>query len=35
MPELDTFAIVELLGHRKLAGKVTEQQIAGAGYEEE
>ena len=26
----DTWAIVELMGHRKLAGRVTEQVIAGA-----
>jgi hypothetical protein len=28
---LDTWAIVEVMGHRKYAGRVTEQQIAGAG----
>ncbi len=27
----DTWAIMELMGHRKLAGKVREVQIAGAG----
>ncbi len=26
------WAIVELMGHRRLAGFVTEQQIAGAGF---
>lgn len=28
----DEWAIVELLGHRKLAGRVREVQIAGAGF---
>lgn len=27
-----TWAIIELLGHRKLAGKVTEVQVAGKGF---
>lgn len=27
-----TWAIVELMGHRRLAGYLTEQQIAGAGF---
>ena len=28
----DEWAVVELLGHRKVVGRVTEQQIAGAGF---
>ena len=28
----DTWAIVELMGHRRLAGRLTEQQIAGDGF---
>lgn len=28
----EAWAIVELMGHRRLAGKVTEQQIAGAQF---
>lgn len=28
----DTFAIVEIFGHLRLAGKVTEQTIAGHGF---
>ena len=28
----DEWAILELMGHRKLAGRVTEQVIAGAGF---
>lgn len=27
-----SWAIVELMGHRRLAGYLTEQQIAGAGF---
>ncbi|MGD9100039.1 MAG: acetyltransferase [Anaerolineae bacterium] len=29
---LDTWAIVELFGHSKIAGRVTEQQIAGGAF---
>lgn len=29
---IDGWFIVELLGHRRLAGKVTERTIAGAGF---
>jgi hypothetical protein len=29
---LDTWAVIELLGHRRLAGRVTETQIAGHGF---
>jgi len=29
---LECWAIVELMGHRRLAGFLTEQQIAGAGF---
>jgi len=28
----DNFAIVELFGHQKIAGRVTEQVIAGQGF---
>ena len=28
----DTWAIVELLGHRRLVGKASEQEIAGTGF---
>lgn len=28
----ECFAILEILGHRRLAGRVTEQQIAGAMF---
>jgi hypothetical protein len=28
----DTWAIVELMGHRRLAGRLTEQDIAGSGF---
>lgn len=28
----DNFCIVELFGHQKIAGRVTEQVIAGQGY---
>jgi hypothetical protein len=28
----ETWAIIELMGHRRLAGRVTEQQIAGEGF---
>lgn len=31
-PAFDEWAVIELMGHRKLAGRVTEQQIAGAGF---
>jgi hypothetical protein len=34
MPDVPTFSewcVLELMGHRRLAGKVTEVQIAGAG----
>jgi hypothetical protein len=27
-----TWAIVELMGHRRLAGRLTEQEIAGKGF---
>jgi hypothetical protein len=30
-PTFDTFAIVELFGHARIAGRVSEQVIAGAG----
>src|SRR5438270_10021519 len=29
--KFDQWAIVEVMGHKKYAGRVTEQQIAGAG----
>lgn len=29
---LDTWAIVELMGHRRVAGRVREAQVAGAGF---
>jgi hypothetical protein len=29
---LDTWAIVEMLGHRRVAGRLREVQIAGAGF---
>jgi hypothetical protein len=35
MPDTPTFAewvIIELLGHRRLAGHLTEQQVAGHGF---
>jgi hypothetical protein len=33
MPDpYEGWAIIELMGHRRLAGHVTEQQIAGAGF---
>jgi hypothetical protein len=28
----EAWAVVELLGHRRLAGRVTEQTIAGSGF---
>lgn len=28
----EEWAVLELMGHRRVAGKVTEQQIAGAGF---
>lgn len=28
----DTYALVELFGHQKIAGRVTEQVIAGQGF---
>lgn len=28
----DTFALVELFGHQKIAGRVTEQVVAGQGF---
>jgi len=31
-PAFDEWAIVELLGHRRVAGRVSEVQIAGAGF---
>lgn len=31
-PAFQTWAIVEIMGHRRLAGWLTEQQIAGAGF---
>lgn len=30
-PTFDTFAIIELFGHARIAGRVSEQVIAGAG----
>ena len=30
MTSLDTWATVEIMGHRRFAGRVTEQQVAGA-----
>ena len=30
-PKFSEWAVLELMGHRRLAGKVTEEQIAGAG----
>lgn len=31
-PGFDEWAIVEVMGHRRFAGRVTEQVIAGAGF---
>jgi hypothetical protein len=31
-PAFQTWAIVEIMGHRRLAGWLTEQQIAGTGF---
>lgn len=31
-PKFEQWAVVDLMGHRRLAGKVTEQVIAGAGF---
>jgi hypothetical protein len=31
-PTFETFAIVELFGHSRIAGRVTEQVIAGQGF---
>jgi len=31
-PAFDEFVILELLGHRRLAGRVREVQVAGAGF---
>lgn len=31
-PSFENFCIVELFGHQKIAGKVTEQVIAGQGF---
>jgi len=31
-PALDEWMILELLGHRRLAGRVREVQVAGAGF---
>ena len=31
-PSFDTFALVEIMGHLKLAGRVSEQTIAGQGF---
>jgi hypothetical protein len=31
-PTFDVFAIVELFGHARIAGRVTEQVIAGQGF---
>ncbi len=31
-PSFDTFAVVEIFGHQKLAGRVSEQVIAGQGF---
>lgn len=31
-PAFETWAIVELMGHRRLAGRLTEQEIAGSGF---
>lgn len=30
-PKFSEWCVLELMGHRRLAGKVTEEQIAGAG----
>ena len=30
-PKFSEWAVLELMGHRRLAGRVTEEQIAGAG----
>lgn len=32
IPTFDIFAIVELFGHSRIAGRVTEQVIAGQGF---
>lgn len=32
MAEFEEWVIIELLGHRRLAGYLTEQQLAGAGF---
>jgi hypothetical protein len=31
-PTFDEWAVIELLGHRRVAGRVREVQIAGAGF---
>lgn len=31
-PRFDEWALVELMGHRRFAGRVTEQTIAGRGF---
>lgn len=31
-PTFDTWAILELMGHRRLAGHLTEQEVAGEGF---
>ncbi len=31
-PSFDTWALVEIMGHLKLAGRVSEQTIAGQGF---
>ena len=31
-PVVDFWAVLELMGHRRLAGHLTETQIAGAGF---
>jgi hypothetical protein len=31
-PAFDEWAIIELLGHRRVAGRVREVQLAGAGF---
>ncbi|MBI5545202.1 MAG: acetyltransferase [Deltaproteobacteria bacterium] len=30
--KLDTWAVLELFGHRRFAGRVTEEEIAGKGF---
>jgi hypothetical protein len=30
--KLDTWAIIELMGHQKIAGRLTERSVAGGGF---